>query len=865
MGINGGKAVIIMLRFYTKKPDRRENVLMKAKMRFMCAVLCVLMLVCLLPTTARAAEEVTASTYDDLWRGFYATEDNTITLDRDIIYSVPEGGNQPLLPYQFLMDVNGTESKTLDLNGHTLQVSNEQSAWPIQSALFTLYGTANLTVMNGTIMLSNYNNTARTDGGVFSVNDDAYLTLMNVDIVTTGDGTVVNAQNNATLTIEGGTITARNGFAVTARGTAWVILDKDVTLTTHDGGSMITQFGNAGYGSLHSSTPNLTVISALFKAGIEVAESTISQFTPSSSRLVFVENTQYQSAFPTTKSGKYYWDTAATGGCALTVNDTIYRFAPNVHIISATAKQRITVTNGTASHTQATYGTTVTVTAKNISGKVFDRWHVESGDVYLEDSYAETTTFTMGAKPVAIRAGYKNAPIAAVEVAVPNPVQGGHPATATSNTSNITVEETWYAELHENGSFSSQLPENHTFEGGHTYRLSVKLVMATGYTLDDDATVQFKDPVTGTKKTAAVGATRYIWFADFTVKDETVVLGTISATVSGVTAGTKPGATTVTAADSGYTVSILNWYDCDNVFGFSSSNKMKSTDTFTGGKTYTVAVKFTPEGFHTFDSGTVAFINGENGMIGSWDGKSRIYYITVTVPVPQGWVKENGRWYFYENGARVKEQWRENTGGWCYLGYHGYMLTDKWVQDSHGWRYAGADGYMLTNTWCKDSVGWCYVGADGYCVTNCWQQDSIGWCYLNAQGRMVTNGWVLDGGKWYYLDGNGYMVANQWRKDSKGWCWLTASGAMATNQWVKDSKGWCYVGADGYCWTNRWAKDSIGWIWLDSEGSMTKNAWVLDGGSWYYLDAEGYMLANTSRYIGGKTYNFNASGVCTNP
>ncbi len=125
-----------------------------------------------------------------------------------------------------------------------------------------------------------------------------------------------------------------------------------------------------------------------------------------------------------------------------------------------------------------------------------------------------------------------------------------------------------------------------------------------------------------------------------------------------------------------------------------------------------------------------------------------------TEEVKEGWVEENGKWAFYENGIKA------------------------------------------TNKWLQDSKGWCFVGADGYCVTNSWKADSKGWCYLDANGRMVINNWVLDGGKWYFMDEKGYMVSSQWRKDSKGWCYLEANGAMATNKWVKDSKGWCYVKSD---------------------------------------------------------------------
>ena len=76
---------------------------------------------------------------------------------------------------------------------------------------------------------------------------------------------------------------------------------------------------------------------------------------------------------------------------------------------------------------------------------------------------------------------------------------------------------------------------------------------------------------------------------------------------------------------------------------------------------------------------------------------SDLNYDNVNLPEFKlnGWVAENGKWAYYENGVKA------------------------------------------TNKWLKDSVGWCYVGEDGYCVTNCWKADSVGWCYLDANGRMT--------------------------------------------------------------------------------------------------------------------------------
>ena len=77
----------------------------------------------------------------------------------------------------------------------------------------------------------------------------------------------------------------------------------------------------------------------------------------------------------------------------------------------------VTVTGGTASVgagtpiTKATMGTTVTLTAGAApSGKVFDKWEVVSGGITLADANSATTTFTMPASTVSVKATYKNAP-----------------------------------------------------------------------------------------------------------------------------------------------------------------------------------------------------------------------------------------------------------------------------------------------------------------------------------------------------------------------------------------------------------------------------------------------------------------------
>lgn len=132
-------------------------------------------------------------------------------------------------------------------------------------------------------------------------------------------------------------------------------------------------------------------------------------------------------------------------------------------------------------------------------------------------------------------------------------------------------------------------------------------------------------------------ATENVWlYAVF--QQQPTEITSVTATVSGATAGATAGATTVTTNDSTYTVSIKNWYDCDNVFNYGSAPVLQSSDTFVGGKTYTVAVTVTPVGNTVLaDASNITVeINGEDGKIGGGEGvNSRNYFITVTVPAPQ--------------------------------------------------------------------------------------------------------------------------------------------------------------------------------------------------------------------------------------
>ena len=118
----------------------------------------------------------------------------------------------------------------------------------------------------------------------------------------------------------------------------------------------------------------------------------------------------------TAPSGKQFkaW---SVGGVEKAAGDKITVTAnTTVTAVWEAIEYNVTVTGGTASVgagtpiTKATMGTTVTLTAGAApSGKVFDKWEVVSGGITLADANSATTTFTMPASAVSVKATYKNA------------------------------------------------------------------------------------------------------------------------------------------------------------------------------------------------------------------------------------------------------------------------------------------------------------------------------------------------------------------------------------------------------------------------------------------------------------------------
>ena len=75
---------------------------------------------------------------------------------------------------------------------------------------------------------------------------------------------------------------------------------------------------------------------------------------------------------------------------------------------------------------------------------------------------------------------------------------------------------------------------------------------------------------------------------------------------------------------------------------------------------------------------------------------------SVTNTVKDGWVSENGKWYYYESGILAKNKWLNLGGKWYYVLSDGVMVSNTWKELDGKSYYFGSDGAMYVNTTTPD-------------------------------------------------------------------------------------------------------------------------------------------------------------------
>ena len=216
----------------------------------------------------------------------------------------------------------------------------------------------------------------------------------------------------------------------------------------------------------------------------------------------------------------------------------------------------------------------------------------------------------------------------------------------------------------------------------------------------------------------------------------------------------------------------------------------------------------------------------------------------------QGWVEEDGTWYYYDkDGSRVEDEWKKSGDNWFWLDSEegGAMATDKLIEDDDKTYYVDANGVMVTNTWVK-VVNEDQDDEDDPAEYHYYYMQSNGKAYKGSGDKVSKK--TIDG-KQYAFDEDGIMLYG----------WVDKDGTM-----VNDKDGW----ADATYYFGSWEDGSMKTGWQKISVYDNTDDKEDDYDYWFNFKANGkkrVQLDNGSEDTdatwknNGKYYHFDTRGV----
>ena len=213
----------------------------------------------------------------------------------------------------------------------------------------------------------------------------------------------------------------------------------------------------------------------------------------------------------------------------------------------------------------------------------------------------------------------------------------------------------------------------------------------------------------------------------------------------------------------------------------------------------------------------------------------------------QGWVEEDGTWYYYDkDGNRVEDEWRKSGDNWFWLDSEegGAMATDKLVDDDDNTYYVDGNGVMVTNTWVK-VVNEDQDDDDDPAEYHYYYMQSNGKAY-KGDGSSVSKK-VIDG-KRYAFDEDGKMLYG----------WVTETGTMANGE---DE----WSGSDVTYYFGSWEDGSMKTGWQKINVHDNEDGKDDDYDYWFNFKSNGKKRAHGDTSdtwkSNGKYYHFDTRGV----
>ena len=165
----------------------------------------------------------------------------------------------------------------------------------------------------------------------------------------------------------------------------------------------------------------------------------------------------------------------------------------------------------------------------------------------------------------------------------------------------------------------------------------------------------------------------------------------------------------------------------------------------------------------------------------------------ISAAAPAKFTTRNGKTYYKNSDGTNKTGWVRDSGKWYYFDKgDGHMLTG-WVQDDGKWYYLDKkDGHMLTGWLIFKGGRKFFLRKDGSMIQGpCWTTIGSKKYRFTTDGHVIS-AWQLVKGKWYYRNTDGNIERNKWLCYSGKYYYLTASGAAATGSVTVQGKKYSF-------------------------------------------------------------------------
>lgn len=129
----------------------------------------------------------------------------------------------------------------------------------------------------------------------------------------------------------------------------------------------------------------------------------------------------------------------------------------------------------------------------------------------------------------------------------------------------------------------------------------------------------------------------------------------------------------------------------------------------------------------------------------------------IDEPQKNGWIKVDGKWYYYDHGVKVTSDWVDYKGEMYYMGSDGAMYEGWKDADGEKRYFYRGDGHMAYGEWI-DGLYLDMDGAQRYPHFGKWRKNDKGWWFEDERGRYPKNRCMRINMVDYQFDKSGYLI-----------------------------------------------------------------------------------------------------------